>query len=924
MLLGFMIGVGLAVLMSALGAMGIYGASWFYPLLGLLLGYFFDQFKTKLDTTNKRLQQLETKLLKLEESAVSMSQSSVIATEPVAIKPAPAEPIVEIALQALETNEPAKQTILTTKSSTTETPSTLKALAKPSSYAPIKPIEPNVIEKAVQAAWAWIFGGNTLVRAGIIILLIGIVFLLKLAVDNGVIPVELRMLTAGLAGACLLAFGWKTRMSKPQFAWALQGGGIAVMYLVIAFSASYYHVLPKNIAFVLLVLVAAMSAIIAVKQNALPLAMLGFTGGFLAPLLASTGSGNYVALFSIYLALNIVIAFIAIQLKPQQNWRSLNMLGFAFTFVIGSIWGAKSYQPAFFSTVEPFLIAHFLLFTAIAVIYAHKQAVKMSNYVDSTLVFGTPILGFGLQYALLQHSLFGLAYSALTLGVFYIGLAYWLLTKKRDTLQFLGECFVALGIGFATLAIPLSLDGRWTSAAWAVEGVALLWAGLRQNQWLPSFAGLGLQVFGAIAFVNGYGLLGNIDNQNMFLGAGFIAISAWACGWLLHKYQSSAGWLKAFATPLAFYAWVWWIVSGFTGIAELSAADNLQLHLALLFAGLSSLALNLLASRVDWPRLSSVSFLLLPIIGFFTLVELLLSLFDRHTVSGDFGLIVWLATFGIYAYMLMNRTSTTKINMLRAPIVWFSTLLLVAEWLYWLRRLVTESGVWQVIGWAIVPMCVIAGALYWQKQTLQKTTLPLRRAWAWWGLLPLILFLLAWFVSMSLGSDGAAPPLTYLPLLNPLDISLVGILLICLIWQRNMTSLAISHSLNTLIPAITAGLSFMLLNGILLRSLHHFAGTPFEWTSIFTNNLVQVAFTLLWSITALTLMLFAHKRGNRLLWLIGAALMGLVVLKLFMLDLSARGTVERIISFIGAGLLMLVMGYFAPLPPAKIQLEKNA
>ena len=917
MLLGFMIGIGIATLMAALGSAGIYSSSWLFPLLGLLLGYFFGRIKTQLDLTNKRIQQLETKALKFEQQLNQLNEKSHEKTaESISEKlktidlvmPPVVEALPEAATLPLKNSDATQQTV-----ATKPVELSTKPRPKPSQYAPIKPIEPNFIEKAFQAGWAWLFGGNTLVRAGIVILLIGIVFLLKLAVDNGVIPVEVRMLTAGLAGAGLLAFGWKTRIQKPQFAWALQGGGVAVMYLVIAFSANYYHVLPKNIAFVLLVLVAALSAIIAVKQNALPLAILGFTGGFLAPLLASTGSGNYVALFSIYLALNIAIAFIAF----KQNWRSLNILGFAFTFVIGSIWGAKSYQPEFFSTTEPFLIAHFLLFTAIAIIYAYKQAVKINDYVDSTLVFGTPILGFGLQYALLEDSKFGLAYSALALGIFYIGLAYWLLTKKRDTLKFLGECFVALGIGFATLAIPLSLDGRWTSAAWAVEGVALLWAGLRQNQWLPRLAGLSLQVFGAIAFVYGYGLLGEVDNQNMFLGAGFIALSAWGCGWLLHKYQSNAGWLKGFATPLAFYAWVWWIASGVKGInAAVLSGDHYIWHLILAFTAVTSLALSQVAKPASWPKLNSVAFLLLPSLLIFVLGEMVGFLFGNRPPSTDIGLIAWISAFSVYGLMLYQRDSNKKIALLRAPIILFATLLLGMEWAHWLRKWVTESGVWQVIGWAIVPMLMIAAVLFWQKQTFAKTEATIRRAWAWWGLLPLLVFLLGWYISMSLGSDGAAPPLSYLPLLNPLDISLIGILFICLIWQRNMVALHISESLNTLMPAIVGALSFMLLNGVLLRSLHHFAGTPYEWQSIFTNNLVQVAFTLLWSITALGLMLFAHKRGKRLLWIIGAALMGVVVLKLFMLDLSARGTVERIVSFIGAGLLLLVMGYFAPLPPA--------
>jgi uncharacterized membrane protein len=78
-----------------------------------------------------------------------------------------------------------------------------------------------------------------------------------------------------------------------------------------------------------------------------------------------------------------------------------------------------------------------------------------------------------------------------------------------------------------------------------------------------------------------------------------------------------------------------------------------------------------------------------------------------------------------------------------------------------------------------------------------------------------------------------------------------------------------------------------------------------------------MSFTLLWGITAFILMVIAHKRLQRKLWIMGAALMGLVVAKIFLLDLAQHGSVERIVSFIGAGLMLLVMGYFAPLPPVK-------
>jgi uncharacterized membrane protein len=83
------------------------------------------------------------------------------------------------------------------------------------------------------------------------------------------------------------------------------------------------------------------------------------------------------------------------------------------------------------------------------------------------------------------------------------------------------------------------------------------------------------------------------------------------------------------------------------------------------------------------------------------------------------------------------------------------------------------------------------------------------------------------------------------------------------------------------------------------------------------STLVQTCLSLFWSILALVTMLIAARKKNRLVWLVGAVLLGVVIAKLFLIDLSRSGSVERIVSFVGVGLLMLVVGYLSPLPPAR-------
>jgi uncharacterized membrane protein len=70
-------------------------------------------------------------------------------------------------------------------------------------------------------------------------------------------------------------------------------------------------------------------------------------------------------------------------------------------------------------------------------------------------------------------------------------------------------------------------------------------------------------------------------------------------------------------------------------------------------------------------------------------------------------------------------------------------------------------------------------------------------------------------------------------------------------------------------------------------------------------------------------MVVATRKGLRALWIVGAALMGVVVVKLFLVDLSSVGTVGRIVSFIGVGLLMLLLGYMSPVPPSLVSEEQK-
>ena len=116
---------------------------------------------------------------------------------------------------------------------------------------------------------------------------------------------------------------------------------------------------------------------------------------------------------------------------------------------------------------------------------------------------------------------------------------------------------------------------------------------------------------------------------------------------------------------------------------------------------------------------------------------------------------------------------------------------------------------------------------------------------------------------------------------------------------------------------VPAALAFLWANAIVLRTIHHWNGVPWRLDALWHSTLAQAALSLLWTVIALAVMVFANRRAARTGWIAGAALLAVVVVKLFVVDLSRAGGIERIVSFIGVGALLLLIGYLAPVPTGR-------
>jgi len=168
--------------------------------------------------------------------------------------------------------------------------------------------------------------------------------------------------------------------------------------------------------------------------------------------------------------------------------------------------------------------------------------------------------------------------------------------------------------------------------------------------------------------------------------------------------------------------------------------------------------------------------------------------------------------------------------------------------------------------------------------------------------------------ALSVGNPGAPWPIRYLPVLNPLDLGLALALAATAAWYRAAAAV-LPASTHAAFTAAGAGLAFVWLNGALLRALHFGSDIPWRFGPMMESTLVQASLSVLWAATGLVAMVAASRSVNRHLWITGAGLMVVVVAKLMLVDLASTGTVARIVSFISVGLLLMLVGWLAPVPP---------
>ena len=776
----------------------------------------------------------------------------------------------------------------------------------------------------------WFLRSHALVQVGMIILFIGVAFLLKLVADQSLLSIEMRLAGAALGGVLLAGFGFYLRKRARTYALALQGGGLGIIYLTTFFAYRVYELLPPTLAFSTFVVLGIGCATLAVLNNARILAFLAIVGAFLAPILASDGGGNHVMLFSYYAVVNAAILAIA----WFRAWRSLNLVGFLFTVIAAVAWGNSSYEASLFNSTEPFLILFFLFYVAIAILFS-LRGTPGGTPIDVMLIFGNPLATLSMQAALVQHIDDGLGWSALVMGAFYTILAVALMRLQEKRRPLLTESLLFLGFLFLTISVPLFFEAQVTSATWAISGAASVWLGTKRRQVWSILWGIGVQAVAALAFViylgqNDIVLAPPVANA-FFLGAMILALAAFSSGYLLRKPEDYASespmpeYLKVgslfFSLILSGWGMLWWYGSGIVQIIDY-APEEVAITGILAFMALSAGVGEFLGLRLVWRAVRIPALLFIGVMAVLAFVQL----FTVDQPFGSGGLLAWPLAFVIHYWALHNRQKPQEQPSLlddarlfvlhHAGGLWLLTFLLTWFAAWQIEQLTTISNL-ATMAIIAVPSLIIL-VLSWFINVLPWPFNAHRKLYITLGLGPLAAFALFWALGGNLTNNGASAPLTYLPLLNPLGLAQIVMFGALFVWRERV------QPKGSIILNWVWGLAlFAAVNLSIARAIHHLGGVAYTFDALYSSEQLQTIYAIFWGALALALVFIANRRQRQPLWLAGIVLLGATVLKLFVVDLANSGSVARIISFIGVGLLTIAIAYFAPAPTSEEGLEES-
>ena len=770
-------------------------------------------------------------------------------------------------------------------------------------------------------------GVNLWAAGGIILLTAAFAMLITFLARRGFFTVEMGIASAAMCGIIMIITGWRFRRSRYNFFLLLQGGGIGILYLSVFASNRFTPYFPPLLSIILMSLLMTPAIALALIQNSLALALLGFLGGFAAPILISEipeSAGTHIFLFSYYIVLSMGVLAIGFyrSWKKMKAWKALNTAAFLSVFTVLLLWTLTHYNETFLGSAQFFSISFLVIFTATGI-----QGLKTDTlgYSDIILLAGTPLLSAVMQWHILSPIPHGRAAAAVLFSLLYLGLAVLLRRSRHifgENMRSVLEGYSGLAVFLVNAAMYLELPPHITSAIWAVESAVIMFLGLRLRNAKIMISAFIQHTAAVIVFLS--------VNTHQFPVALVIAFSALSMALLLNRYSAQCAKLKPekIAPILTVWAFLWWFgawIFELNRIADPRFTSSLfefrDPWQSFLFLSSVSALISYIASRrlrYIWLNVGAVPSMLCAIV---LIVKNITQTYSAQVFAYNFFqgayLWAWLVFFTVKIYIVLfsikEISAHQKLEKLHA--IWSSALIMIvlilltssirAVTLYhnfaesWIRS--TE----------ILPCLLLIAALSFLEKRISHIP-PFHQELLFFKLPAFISCVLGlWFLA-TLFISGNPAPLPYIPVLNPLEIQQALCIAALFLW---LTQKKIKNIKKIKFTA-ASGAVFLWVTAIIARSVHVYADVPMSY--IPQSSAFHLGIFIFWALYGIAHIITGSRIKSRPVWIAGAILTIIDVAKLLFLDLADTGTLTRILSFFIAGLALLFIGWASPLPPERI------
>ncbi|MBQ6647965.1 MAG: DUF2339 domain-containing protein [Muribaculaceae bacterium] len=328
-------------------------------------------------------------------------------------------------------------------------------------------------------------GENLFGKIGIVVLIIGVGFFVKYAIDKDWINESTRTVMGYLLSGAMLGIGYKMHKKYRTYSSLLAGGAFGVAYVTTAVAFHYYHMFSSTVAFAILIGTTALMTALAWITKKRELAIIALVGGFIAPFIASNGEGNMTVLCTYLLILNVGMTLVAL----KKRWSELPLLCVVATWVILIVmrWSLVFPSKAQMIGQIVFDTAFFILFL---VTITHSLCTKQRGWLSGFLCAGLIMNSFiyymrsdqhlsDISCTFYNHQLTDYS-GLLALGVALCSAAVVaLLWKKRDQWRLAFHTHLSLVVAFIAIAVLAQFEEATLGLMlWAIYAAILfyLWA----------------------------------------------------------------------------------------------------------------------------------------------------------------------------------------------------------------------------------------------------------------------------------------------------------------------------------------------------------------------------------------------------------------------------------------------------------------